>query len=146
VVLGPVNYRFAAAVEELETVESRGLYNTEHLDSLLEDVDVGIVPSVWEEAYGYVGIEFLAKGMPVIGNAIGGIVEYTRDGETGWLNRSCSAEELARIMLGVIADPAQVVELNTRIREARDDIVLPHARHADEMEEIYRELAMESTA
>jgi glycosyltransferase involved in cell wall biosynthesis len=146
VVFGPVNYGFAPAVEELEAIESHGFYAPEQVDMLLEDVDVGIVPSVWEEAYGYVGIEFLAKGIPVIGNAIGGIVEYTRDGETGWLNRSCSAEELAEIMLGAIADPAQVAALNARIREARDDIVKPHGRHADEMEEIYRELAVGSTA
>ena len=34
------------------------------LDSILDDVDVGLMPSIWEEAYGYAGIEFLAKGIP----------------------------------------------------------------------------------
>ncbi len=75
------------------------------LDSVLDDVDVGIVPSIWEEAYGFVGPEFLAKGIPVIANAIGGMPEYTRDGETGWLNRSCSALELARIMGDISRKP-----------------------------------------
>jgi glycosyltransferase involved in cell wall biosynthesis len=108
---------------------------------VLDPVDVGMVLSLWEEAYGYVGPEFLAKGIPVIGNAIGGIVEYTRDGETGWLNRSRSAEELARIMLELVERPDLVVEMAERVRAARDQIVKPFARHADEMEAIYTELA-----
>jgi len=53
------------------------------LDHILDEVDVGIMPSVREEAYGYAGMEFLAKGIPVISNAIGGLVDYTREGETG---------------------------------------------------------------
>jgi glycosyltransferase involved in cell wall biosynthesis len=140
-VFGPVNHAFRDEVERLEAVEARGFYIPESLDTLLHDVDVGIVPSIWEEAYGYVGVEFLAKGIPVIGNAIGGIVEYTRDGETGWLNRSRSAQELAEIMLGVLAEPAQAAALNAGIREKRDEIVKPFAEHAGEIEEIYRELS-----
>jgi glycosyltransferase involved in cell wall biosynthesis len=101
---------------------------------------VGIIPSIWEEAYGYVGPEFLAKGIPLIANAIGGVVEYTREGETGWLNRSLSAPELARIMLDVVEHPDQVVELNAKIRAARGTIVKPLGHHADEMDAIYGQL------
>ncbi|GAH32542.1 unnamed protein product, partial [marine sediment metagenome] len=39
-----------------------------NLNYILEKADVGIIPSIWEEAYGLVGIELLAKGIPVIGN------------------------------------------------------------------------------
>ena len=46
------------------------------LDAILDEVDVGLMPSVWEEAYGYAGVEFLAKGIPVIANAIGGMPDY----------------------------------------------------------------------
>ena len=99
------------------------------------------MPSVWEEAYGYAGVEFLAKGIPVIANAIGGMPDYTREGETGWLNRSCSAEELARIIAGIVDRPEQVVELNERLIAARDSVVKPIARHADEMDAVYASAA-----
>jgi glycosyltransferase involved in cell wall biosynthesis len=95
--------------------------------------------SVWEEAYGYAGVEFLAKAIPVIANAIGGMTDYTRDGETGWLNRSCSAAELVRIMAGVIEHPDTVAELNAKLLADRDSIVKPLARHAEEMDVVYRE-------
>lgn len=39
----------------------------------------------WLEAFGVVGIEALACGTPVIAYRRGGISDYVRDGETGWL-------------------------------------------------------------
>ncbi len=120
-------------------VEVSGPYWPHELDTVLGEVDVGIVPSVWEEAYAYAGVELLAKGIPVIGNAIGGIVDYVREGETGWLNHPCSADGLARIMRDIAEQPGQIATLNGRIRAARAEIVMPLARHAAQMDEIYRE-------
>jgi glycogen(starch) synthase len=140
---GDEDLDLAREARQLPGIELRGPYGRHQLDELLDEVDVGIMPSVWEEAYGYAGIEFLAKGIPVISNAIGGMVEYTVEGETGWLNRSCSSEELARIMLEVARRPEQVVELNSRLLERRAEIVKPLAHHADEMEATYREAAAE---
>ena len=104
---------------------------------MLAPFHVGIVPSAWEEAYGYVGVELLACGLPTIGNARGGIVDYVRDGETGWVNRTADAAGLAEIMASIIDGPQQVVELNARIRAQRDAIVKPFERHVDEMQDIY---------
>ena len=39
----------------------------------------------WLEAFGIVGIEALACGTPVVAYRRGGISDYVRDGETGWL-------------------------------------------------------------
>lgn len=139
-VFGYVDPAVVEEAEHLAGVELRGFYHPAELDALLDEVDVGIIPSVWEEAYGYVGPELLAKGIPVIANAIGGIVEYAREGETGWLNHSRSAEELAEIMTRVVKRPEEVRELSAKVRAARDRIVIPLARHAEEMEEIYREV------
>ena len=139
VVLGHVDERFANEGRGLPGLEVRGPYDPEQLDSMLDEVDVGIMPSVWEEAYGYAGVEFLAKGVPVIANAIGGMTEYVREGETGWLNRSCGAEELARIVAGLVERPERVAELSEQVLATRDSIVKPLATHADEMDAIYRE-------
>jgi glycosyltransferase involved in cell wall biosynthesis len=139
-VLGHVDPAIAAAAEGIPGIDVQGPYRADQLDSILEQVDVGIVPSIWEEAYAYAGVEFLAKGIPVIANAIGGMTDYTREGETGWLNRSRSAAELARIMDGLVRDPGQIAELNARLVAERDTVVKPLARHADEMDAVYAEL------
>lgn len=140
--LGPVDPAVAADVETLEEIEvgATGPFSDDELDALLDPVDVGIVPSVWEEAYGFVGLEFLAKGIPVIANARGGMPDYTRDGETGWLNRSCSAPELAQIMREAIENRQQVADLNARILAQRESLIKPMPLHANEVEAIYHEL------
>lgn len=140
-VLGRVDPRLAEEAKGVAGVEIRGTYRPEELDAILEAVDVGIMPSIWEEAYGYAGVEFLAKGIPVIANAIGGMTDYTREGETGWLNRSCSSAGLARIMTSVIEQPQEVVSLNARLRASREVIIKPLSRHAAEMDDLYREMA-----
>jgi glycosyltransferase involved in cell wall biosynthesis len=139
-VFGHVDGQFREELEAAPGVELRGTFAPGRLDALLDEVDVGLMPSIWEEAYGYAGVEFLAKGIPVLANAIGGMPEYVRDGETGWLNRSCDAAGLAAIMRGVIERPEEIAALNAGIRERREEIVMPLARHAGEVEALYDEL------
>ena len=138
--LGYVGPRFAERLDRLPNVHRHGGYGPGDLDRLLDDIDVGIVPSIWEEAYGYVGPEYLAKGIPIIGNAIGGIPEYTRDGETGWLNRSCSPDGLAEIVAGILERPEQVTELHRGIVRRRPELIRPMDAHAAEMTAVYAEL------
>jgi glycosyltransferase involved in cell wall biosynthesis len=122
-------------------VTYNGWYNVDHLNSLLEGVHVGIMPSTWEEAYGFVGVEFLAKGVPVIGNALGGIVDYTKPDVTGWLNQTNSAEGLAEIMSNLISNPGQIEILNRSILANYAHIIKPMAQHADELDLVYRVLS-----
>ena len=137
---GLVDDRVRDELERLPRVRVHRAYSPHELDSILDVADVGIVPSVWEDTYPHAGLELLAKGIPVIGNARGGIPDYTIPGQTGWLNRSCSGEELAEIMAAVIRDPAQIVDLNRSIRERRDELVKPLERHLDELDAIYAEV------
>jgi glycosyltransferase involved in cell wall biosynthesis len=144
-VLGYVTDETRNRLAALAVAEYGGNYDVDALESVLEPHHVGIVPSIWEEAYGYVGVEFLAAGLPVIGNARGGIVEYTRDRETGWVNREASGAGLAEIMARIIREPREVVELNSQIRERRDQIIKPFDRHAGEMLELYEDLIREAS-
>ena len=125
----PVLDRLGATVE--------GAYYPGDLDRLLDDVDVGIVPSTWQEVFGFVGPELLAKGIPVIGNDRGGISQYVLDGRSGWLNRSASGEELGDIMAAVIRDPQQVLDRHRWVIEHRGELVKTIAGHVDELDEVY---------
>jgi glycosyltransferase involved in cell wall biosynthesis len=139
-IFGHVDRAVREEAAGLDGVELRSSFVPGGLDALLDEVDVGLMPSIWEEAYGYAGVEFLAKGIPVIANAIGGMVDYVRDGETGWLNRSLSAEGLAELMRHCIEHPEEIELLNAHLRDNRDSIIKPLSKHADEMDLLYREL------
>jgi len=140
VIFGYSNPEVMDEVGRLPGVELAGPYRPDELDARLDQVDVGLMPSIWEEAYGYAGIEFLAKGIPVIANAIGGMVDYVRDGQTGWLNHDCTPESLAAIMRTIAERPEQIADLNHKLVAAHDSIVMPLSRHAAEMDAIYREV------
>jgi glycosyltransferase involved in cell wall biosynthesis len=139
-VWGFVDPRARDALEAHASVRVRGNYTDVDLERMLAGADVGIVPSVWEEAYAYAGVELVAAGVPVIGNARGGITDYVRDGETGWVNRSASGDELAEHMRRLIGAPAEVERLRARLRAERPEAVKPMERHLDELEAVYRDV------
>jgi glycosyltransferase involved in cell wall biosynthesis len=131
----PAHVRAAFAGQR--SVVTAGEYRPGTLDQILDEVDVGLMPSVWQEVYGFAGIEFLAKGIPVIGNALGGIPEYVRPGETGWLNTSCSAQELADLMESAIDHPNEVQRLGESVVRLRDQLVKPCQTHLADLGSIY---------
>ena len=118
-------------------------YEPHQLNQILNHMDVGVVPSLWEEGYGLVGIEFLAKGIPVIGNARGGIPDYVFEGVTGWLNQSATAEELARIMQSILEDRTKIEILRNKIISRRSEWVKPMQVHFQEIDALYREIYAE---
>lgn len=123
---------------DFKNVYYHGPYDFKDLNSILEEIDVGIISSVWEEIFGYVGLEFLAKGIPIIGNNKGGITDYTKENFTGWINKSSSPEELANIMEEIIKNSHKVSELNGKINENRDLILKNMDEHLKEIEKIYK--------
>jgi glycosyltransferase involved in cell wall biosynthesis len=139
-IFGQCEPELARVAAETDGVELRGTFGPSRLDELLDEVDVGIMSSLWEEAYGYAGLEFVAKGIPVIANRIGGMVDYVRDGETGWLNRSNSASGLADLMLGLADQPERVAEVAASTRAARPELIQPMSDHAAAVEALYRGL------
>ncbi|QQS53627.1 MAG: glycosyltransferase [Candidatus Competibacteraceae bacterium] len=62
-----------------------GFLNMPALAETVCDFRALLMTPKWLEAFGIVGIEALACGTPVIAYRRGGIQEYVRDGETGWL-------------------------------------------------------------
>jgi glycosyltransferase involved in cell wall biosynthesis len=138
-VLGPVHEAAVGRLRGFEGVETLGLYDRWELDELLREVDVGIMPSTWEEAFGYTGLELLAKGIPVVANRMGGIVEYVREGQTGWLNHANSAEGLAAILLRLLEHPDEVAAMSRRALAARASLIKPYDRHVDEIEALYEQ-------
>lgn len=143
---GAVAPDLAQAFADAPSVELRGGYGPDELDAALDGADVGILPSVWEETHGFVGIEMLAKGLPLIASEVGGIPEYVRDGETGWLNRSLTGGELARLMTAAIDRPEVVERLRESVRDRRQEITTPMAAHVDEVEHLYDEVLAARTA
>lgn len=88
---GPDLSRCREAARELtaqtEKVEVHfvGWVSPERCRMLLGESDLLVVPSLWPEPFGLVGVEALQRGVPVVAFAVGGIPEWLEDGSTGIL-------------------------------------------------------------
>ncbi|MDN7152212.1 glycosyltransferase [Paraburkholderia sp. WS6] len=54
-------------------------------ETIFQEVDYLVVPSLWNEPFSRVIIEAYAYGVPVVASDRGGIGEIVRDGETGYI-------------------------------------------------------------
>jgi glycosyltransferase involved in cell wall biosynthesis len=81
-----------------------------------------VVPSLWPEPFGIVGLEALAAGKPVVANDVGGVSEWLEDGRVGLLARPGDVEDLAEKISSLIRQPALRRELGSNgpghVREA----------------------------
>ncbi|MEK4380916.1 glycosyltransferase family 4 protein [Aeribacillus sp. FSL K6-2848] len=67
----------------------------EKLNAIYNAIDVFCFPTTRKgESLGLVGLEAMACGAPVIGSAIGGLLDYIIDGENGLLFQAGSSEDL----------------------------------------------------
>jgi len=75
---------------------------------VLSEIDVLLVPSLWEEPLGRVWLEAYAHGIPVIASRRGGMPEGIEQGRTGFLFEPDRPRELADAINGVLDNPASV--------------------------------------
>ncbi len=86
------------------TTEFCGWVNSEQRIELLRSADVLIVPSMWPEPFGIVGVEAASVGVPAVAYPAGGIVDWLRAGESGELaegtgfGKRSLAKALARVL------------------------------------------------
>ncbi len=83
---------------------------------------VVVVPSVWPEPFGLVGIEAMAYGKPVVAYRGGAIPEWLDDGSTGYAVATGDVDELARRLDELLANPGLRARMGcaARHRVARD--------------------------
>jgi glycosyltransferase involved in cell wall biosynthesis len=90
-----------------DRVRFRGWLSSEQLAEEFANASIVVVPSLWPEPFGLVGIEALAAGRPVIASATGGIEDWLDDGVSGICVKPGSVEQLARALNELLADPAR---------------------------------------
>lgn len=75
--------------------------HTDELKPLILDCDMGVLPSVQEEAFGLANIEYMALGRPQVCSSNGAQPEYITDGWEGFLvppaNPSFLAEAISKL-------------------------------------------------
>jgi glycosyltransferase involved in cell wall biosynthesis len=96
---------------------------------------MGIVPSRWEEPFGFVALEANAVGRPVVATRVGGLATVVEDQVTGVLVAPRDPDALAKAIQGLLDDPvraaamgaagrAHAASFSVRLAAPRFDVLL----------------------
>jgi glycosyltransferase involved in cell wall biosynthesis len=100
----PALEQLAADQGVARTVRFHGAVSEEELQRLYSRASVFIMPSA-REGFGFVFLEAMAHGLPVIGGNQDATTEVVADGETGLLVVPGSTEQIAQAASRLLADP-----------------------------------------
>ncbi len=83
-------------------VEFVGYKPHPELQSYFRSATVAVVPSVWPEPFGMVGLEFMHHALPVIAFDSGGISDWLKDGHNGflvpWMDTDTMAQRIDHLL------------------------------------------------
>jgi glycosyltransferase involved in cell wall biosynthesis len=100
-----------------ERVQFTGWLDAGGLAQQLAEASVVVVPSLWPEPFGLVGIEGFAAGRPAVASATGGIPDWLDDGESGIAVPPADAARLAAALTELLADPGRQAQMGAVGRE-----------------------------
>ena len=100
--------RKAAAIMVPKKIDVRfvGWLDDAALESFYQSLDAIVIPSVWPEPFGTVGIEAAARGIPAAAFDVGGLSDWLTDGKNGHFADGTSPNSigLASAIVSCVAD------------------------------------------
>jgi len=91
-----------------ERVRFTGWLGADQLAEEFAEASVSVVPSLWPEPFGIVGIESLASGRPAVASSTGGIVDWLNDGVCGIGVPPGDVHALAGALNELLGDPGRL--------------------------------------
>ncbi len=86
-------------------VHYHGRYQAADLDTIAAGADFCLIPSIWHETLGFVGMEMMARGVPLIVSSRAGVSEFVESGRTGFVFDVDSDDNLYAVVRRLIAEP-----------------------------------------
>lgn len=91
-----------------------GKYEYSYLEQIFHNTDVLVIPSIWKETFGYIGLEALSYGVPVIVTENVGFKDLLVNGKTGIVIKP-KAEYLTKILNEIITNRKILDDINENI-------------------------------
>jgi glycosyltransferase involved in cell wall biosynthesis len=107
----------AARLGIADRVHFSGWLDAGALAQQLADASVVVVPSLWPEPFGLVGIEGFAAGRPAVASATGGIGDWLTDGVSGLAVPPADVRALAGALAELLDDPERQRRMGEAGRE-----------------------------
>jgi len=99
-----------------ESIEFCGTFPTDAISRVLDQLDVLVVPSVWNENTPLVIYSAHASRCPIVASNVPGIAAAVRDNVDGILFEAGSVKALAAALLRLVTDPSVLIDLSAARR------------------------------
>ncbi|MCB0873715.1 MAG: glycosyltransferase [Thermoleophilia bacterium] len=106
-------------IDERGCVELHGAFSPTELPTILQDIDVAALPSVWWDCAPLAAGECLAAGVPVLAPRMGGLAEAIRDGVDGLSFEGANHEQLAAALTRLVSEADLLPRLQSGIEPPR---------------------------
>jgi glycosyltransferase involved in cell wall biosynthesis len=103
--------RVSRALRVSDRVKFVGWLHNTALSEYYNAAEFVVVPSIWPEPFGIVGIEAMAHAKAVIAYDVGGIPDWLKHGVNGYLVERGNISALAAAMQELLSDSAKAKEL-----------------------------------
>ncbi len=114
-----------------------GWVNPEQRSAYYRQASIVVVPSIWPEPFGLVGIEAMSYAKPVVAFKVGGIPEWLEDGQTGFLIPPYKLTRLTERIDFLLRNPDAAKQMGHKGRQRVEGRFSP-SHYAAELEKIYR--------
>lgn len=98
-------------------INSLGWMDHRELKNVFKEMDLCVVPSLWEEPFGMVAVEAMASGKPVVASDVAGLKMSVEDEVTGLLFPPGNESRLLESLNKLLDDPALMKKMGKAGRE-----------------------------
>lgn len=110
----------------------------EKIKEFYKETDIVIMPSIWPEAFGTVGIEAMSVGRPVIGTRVGGIPGWLDDDKTGYLVEPKNSKQIGEKVIKLFSDKQLLRQMGENARKNAEKFTIEN--YTNNIEKVYVEL------
>ncbi|MFP7412677.1 glycosyltransferase [Priestia filamentosa] len=119
-----------------------GRYEHSELKNIFSKIDVLVIPSIWKETFGFIGLEALSHGVPSIVSSTVGFKDIIKHNETGVIVQSDNIKELVAVIDEMIVNRKKLQLLNKNICSLQFENTIN--LHAYSISEIYVDIPGEN--
>ncbi|HHP5737869.1 TPA: glycosyltransferase [Bacillus paranthracis] len=114
-----------------------GRYKYSQLKEMFDKIDLLIVPSVWKETFGFIGLEAQSYGVPIMVSEHVGFKDLIEDGENGFIYKVDGNDFEKKLSL-ILDNPSVLATINENILKMKFSSTME--KHTNEIINLYQEV------
>jgi len=120
---------------DFSNITYKGKYDYSMLENIFEEADLLVIPSIWHETFGFIGLEAYSYGVPILATKLVGFNDLIQDEITGFIV-DADVESIKRKIISLVTDREQLVYVNKNICEIELDFQMEF--HVSKILELYK--------